>query len=766
MLSVNYENDENENDEENENKFSLIIRKPQEGKTYICTTSIELDKSKDIHLVLTMNTLSAGMQFFGRLEDVIGSSSIIVFNSHSKSAGDCHHAKTTKDVIKLLRKYQDIKVIVCCAHYSRFKTSLNDIFEDVKDSTQLKGRNFKIHIDEAHKYIPEYRNNIREFNESNIIRKIIGYTATPDNIYLNDKHDKLFYEIYVCDVKKELGIIRSPCYYGVKDCNHRILENEVDLTHIINLNNYESKTFKKFYGLNSKFNFGNEMSFFEYLKIVLPTLPIKQVGFSYNFVPAYHRKITHIETAHIILDNYNYSNIIIINGDGIQLYRGVNNKLTLIKKDIDIIRINEQHRKYLLEPSNIIQTLIKRTPNFPTFITGFTCVGMSVTLINEQLGHFDNIIMMHTHCSKVDLYQLCRFLFNYSSWSNINKEKISSKKSLLTCSSINVYNTLIDYEKYIETLIENNSGTRVRIDDDNNVETCEMSSSQIRRAELNNIVPITHGWRVIEVDTNIETDVDSDNNFYNKSAADFYKNITGKVCELRSKPKRDNTYTNFWACSLTHKTKIYTIDEINNAKESNGYWDSYFQLGKNKLNYCTRFFIGYYNLQDSTRYNIYMKYAKINDTHMNIINKYCSNKKDDDNLNEEVPIINDETENVSDNSTINDDNISINSNKSNKTQYKRDDNYAITYLQHGWKLQATLKNINFVCIFNKTNNTFETIDTNNKIIFNSLNKAHTYHLSIIKQTYPDFKPCNAWSVFKRLHDNNTLSSIDNFDNHK
>ena len=767
MSNTIFENDELSHNEENENKFSLIIRKPQEGKTSICISSIVLDKTRDFHVVTTTNTLSAGMQFFGRLEDVIGSSKIIVFNSDSTSAGNCHHAKDTNSVIKLLRNNPEIKVIVCCAHFSRFKKSLNDIFENVKDSIQLSGRNFKIHIDEAHKYIPEYRNHIREFNMCNMITNIIGYTATPNPIYSQDKNDKLFYEIYICDVEKELGIIRSPCYYGVKDCNYKIFENEFDLTQMVNSNHYDGNTFVKFYGSNSKFNFGNEILLFKFLNMVLPTLQVKQDEFSYNFVPAYHRKVTHIETANIILNHYPQSNIIIINGSGIQLFRGINHNLTLIKKGADIVCNDDTHKKYLLEPSNVIQTLIEKTRHFPTFITGFTCVGMSVTLINERLGHFDNIIMMHTHCSKVELYQLCRFLFNYSSWSNANKEKVQVKKSLLICSSNTVYNTIIDYENYIENLIEHNCGTYVRINDDDNIETCQPSDAQIRRSELNTITPITNGWRVIDVDTNIENDLDNENNFYNKSAEDFYKIITGKTCELRSKPKRDVNCPAFWACSLANKTKIRTVDEIDHAKGNAGFWDSYFQLGKNKLNYCTRFFIGYYNLQDNTKYKIYMKYAKIKESDMDIINKYCNKPATIDQrvlniVDEDATIIIDETSNISDETILNNDGLHHN------TQYKRPSDYAIKYLHHGWKLYANIKNVKFICKYNKITNTFEARDADNKtLIFNSINKAHTHHVSLVAQKYKGYITSrNAWDVFKLVNADNTLSPINNLDNHK
>ena len=46
---------------------------------------------------------------------------------------------------------------------------------------------------------------------------------------------------------------------------------------------------------------------------------------------------------------------------------------------------------------------------------------MSVTLINQELGNFDNVVFMHNHFTSENLYQLCRFLFNYMSWSEENK---------------------------------------------------------------------------------------------------------------------------------------------------------------------------------------------------------------------------------------------------------------------------------------------------------------------------------------------------------
>ena len=109
--------------EDIESKLSVVIRKPQEGKTFICITYITFDKTNSIHIVFTMNTLKAGMQFFGRMDELVGSKNIIIFNSNKNTAGECHHAKYVSDVLLLLTKNPNIKVIVCCAHEKRIRTA-------------------------------------------------------------------------------------------------------------------------------------------------------------------------------------------------------------------------------------------------------------------------------------------------------------------------------------------------------------------------------------------------------------------------------------------------------------------------------------------------------------------------------------------------------------------------------------------------------------------------------------------------------------------
>ena len=177
--------------DEVESKLSLVVRKPQEGKTFICISDITADKTRNIHIVLTMNTLSAGMQFFGRMEEIVGSKKIVVFNSKKQTAGDCLHAKSVTDANMLISKHPDIKVIVCCAHEKRIRDSIPQIFDLAADSTTFRqsGRKFVIHIDEAHKYIPENQEFVRRFNSSIVVKSITGYSGSPDGIWCNRQAD-------------------------------------------------------------------------------------------------------------------------------------------------------------------------------------------------------------------------------------------------------------------------------------------------------------------------------------------------------------------------------------------------------------------------------------------------------------------------------------------------------------------------------------------------------------------------------------------------
>jgi hypothetical protein len=643
------------------NKLSLIVRKAQEGKTFICINSILSDYSNDIHIVLTMNTLSAGMQFFCRMEKEIGCKSIIVFNSDKKSAGDCLHASNVDEIFKLIRKHNNIKVIVCCAHTKRFAESIHNILETASDSASFieAKRKFKLHIDEAHKYIVEYRNDVRKFNMDSMVVKITGYTATPDPIFSKDENDTLFYSILIRNIEEEFNIIRSGEYFGVKDCEKYIVENddcndemqvyanEFEVTPIpintvlLSLTESERRNGisaqKYWYGSRWLFNMGNEIELLSFYKYLLPRLNISNNDFSYHFTPAYTRKVTHYQVGDLILNTYPNANIIVINGnDNAALYRFIRisdrNIMRKIKSIKEVKPINEEHRKSLLEPSAQIQELIKEYPNCPTFVTGLMCVGMSITLVNPDIGNFDNIIMHHEHYKKEDVYQLNRYLFSYLKWSPESKAKIKRTKFYSYRQS--VYDMCLKEEEHIEKFNEF-GGKHVGLNEFYDPEIIPQTSGQIRREKLNSIKDC---FDIVIKRFEIDDDDEEDKVAQFERAKNYYRRITGKNITERSMPKPDEKEDpRFLACSLTKTKYVHTLSEINKNFNGDKTWDSHLQLRCNVTRYATRIYVGYNSLEDHTKYTLFIKSVVLKnrideENVLNIINEYGKKIKQSNNL--------------------------------------------------------------------------------------------------------------------------------------
>lgn len=641
-------------DEEIKSKISLVIRKPQEGKTFICITYIKQDKTRNIHIVMTMNTLSAGMQFFGRMEEEIGSKNIIVFNSKKETAGDCHHAKNIDEVFKLIMKYPNIKVIVCCAHEARFRTNKNKHLNSIPELLLLaedsfafmkSKRKFNIHIDEAHKYFVENVDSILYLNSSSMTESIIGYSGTPLNIWSKKPSDPLFYTILIRDVDAELAIIRSPHYFGVERCAFNVLDishDELLKTYKVDENlpvivSTRANTTKKqsiLYGKNFPFQLGNEIVFLSYINYILPKLEIDPNCFSYHYIPGYKRIATHYYIVELILKYYPTANVIVINGNGTELFRvksyakGETYKVKTGNQLLDEYKLTDECKK-LLEPSYMIQQLIKDTCNSPTFITGFDCVGMSITLINENIGNFDNVVMDHNHYltgsqySLDILYQLCRFVFNYMNWSEENRIKI--KETTIYLLNKDVLFACFEYEKNVERLCTEFTGKSCTLREVKGLEPEEPTELEQKKNALHSIrVMNPKIWKKFKVyDGNDDEEWDKVNK--------FYKDIMKKDIVKNSKPKMIN---GFWHCSTTKNVDKQTIDSINKLEKQS--WWSTFQL-LDRLSYA-RLFVGYENIDDPTEYTIYIKYVQLEDkeeTHKILqlygknTDKYINNSEDE-----------------------------------------------------------------------------------------------------------------------------------------
>lgn len=614
-------------------KLSITVRKPQEGKTFICINYIIEDKN-NIHIVITMNTLQSGIQFFGRMEKEISPNNIIVFNSNKKTAGKCLHAKEVAEIWTHI-KNNPIQVIICCAHDKRFINSIPNILNNYPHWFK---RCFKIHIDEAHAYIPIYRDYIRSYNESDIVDSIIGYSATPDGIWTKKSTDTLFHKILIRDIEKELNIIRTPDYFGVKCCDFKIFEDEEKMNHekIIELANISldisensfkranmnEKNMSTWYQEDFPFNIGNELLLLSFISILLPKIEITSNLFSYHFIPAYIRKATHYEIVEIVLKNFSTANVITINGNGFELYRINNLDNTSFKvissdeilntKNKKTIKYIEDHKLNLGEPSDMIQVMIRDYLNFPTFITGHQCVGMSVTLINETLGNFDSVIMAHQHYDNSIIYQLCRFLFNYMKWSPENKSKI--KKTKFYSLTRKVKEICLGYEEHVENISDNFAGKNVSLREIKGLEPEKPTEKELKNIYLNSITIGNHDniWKKFKVyDGN-------DDDMWDKTIKYCEENTKRKLCS-KSIPKKVNGY---YECSTTNSPAKRSTNDIEKLKKQA--WWSTFQLTKDNLSYV-RIFVGYDDLNDPNEYTIFVKCALLEDKehNKNILNKYC-----------------------------------------------------------------------------------------------------------------------------------------------
>lgn len=615
--------------DEIESKLSLVIRKPQEGKTFICISSIVNDKNKNIHIVLTMNTLDAGMQFFGRLQNDIDPTRIVVFNSKKQTAGDCNHAKDVSSILDLINN-KDIKVIVCCAHEKRIRDSLPQLFRLISQFNKFKEHNIKfvIHVDEAHAYMPANRKHIREFNDCHYVSAIKGYTATSDQIFVIKKSDKLFYRIHVVDTKDEFDIIRSPNYFGVKDCeftiynnlNHEILIEESAIDPIIPSDTFryagmQVNNISNWYNSNWYFDLGNELLLLSFVKHILPILNLPSDSFTYNFMPAYTRKATHYECMKLIIRQYPTSNVIVMNGEGLRLWRLTSSGSVDVLVDSKDIRENvekiasvrerKNQEAALREPAYMIQQLIKDFPNCPTFVTGFTCVGMSVTLINQNIGNFDNVIMAHQHYSRDKLYQLCRFLFKYDSWSSENRAKI--KRTHFHSLTETVRDECIQYEEHIETICTDFAGKTCTLNEINGGQADELSERERKMDAINSVTLINKGklWKKFKV-------YDGNDDEQWQKALQFYEILLDKKCTGKSMPTKNEE--GFYRSSDSHGLGVQAISTFTSLE--NEKWTNRFALRKDILSYA-RIFVGYDNLSDPTEYTIFIKYALLEDNDFN-----------------------------------------------------------------------------------------------------------------------------------------------------
>ena len=222
---------------------------------------------------------------------------------------------------------------------------------------------------------------------------------------------------------------------------------------------------------------------------------------------------------------------------------------------------------------------------------------MSVTLIKESLGNFDNFVMCHSQYETTPdiLYQLCRFLCNYSMW----KDNSKLKKTRFYCSNKNIYDLCIQEEETVDR-IKQFGGCNI------SKEEAIGKSSDIK--EKNNLFKSMKKYVTISV-TEFKfwkTCGSSSEEIWEKVNR-FYKESNGSDLKGRSMPEKNDN--GFYECSLAKEKKVQSNIEID-RKLSNWEWHSNFALVQNKYNYA-RVYVGYDNIERSNAYTIWVRSCKL-----------------------------------------------------------------------------------------------------------------------------------------------------------
>lgn len=566
----------------------LIVRKPQEGKTFICLKDIEQSAGM-LHVIVTMNTIKSSNQFMSRAEEKFGKE-ICTLNSKSK----------TKDA---LAAHQDIikkkkNIVIMCAHPTRFNNSIISLLELLDDSIRF-GRKIRIHIDEAHAYVPAFREKIIQMNTFPVIDRIILYSATPFPIW--DDVDSLFRNLYVININEQYEIRKSEEYYGVKDCLFEIgfadEQTEYDTgipgDFISRWGNekqkklLENRRTNNWYSGAYPFQIGNEISYINYVEKTLPKLNeiISNESYSLNFIPAYLRKLTHYKIMELVLDHFDRAVVVVVNGDGTRVFYNGRDVSSKIKQSYFPPEENE--------PSQQLENIIKEFPNRPVFITGFHCVSMSVTLISENTGNFDTVIMAHEQYISTPevLYQLCRFVFNYISWKKESKLKI--KKTKLFVKNDESFRICIDYEKQIEKIDAELSGS-LRTKQEVIGEVPIKKRKEPKEITQKPLEPFStvHKLKTFRVE---EGDDPMD---VLKKVKLFYKSFVGNLPTEKSIPKLED---GFYKCSTTKSAEIQEgVDKLKAWLKSIKF-DSNLALKEGRYKYA-RIYVAYDDKTDNSEY--------------------------------------------------------------------------------------------------------------------------------------------------------------------
>lgn len=380
------------------NIFFICVLLTQFGKTFNAIERIKFDmlnQPDSLAVILTMNTILANKQFASRLEtfcnDNGGPDSVVVFNSDKKYKGPFKHvSKLGELVFEVLRVRP--KIIVMCSNKIRFA----DVVEFLKiiDEPHSSGgiKNAFLYFDELHAYLNwELRAQIEEISQLQIVKRIIGLTATPDAIFAAVKGWDRINLIY------QEGDFDISTYVGISDMAFKIV------------NDFER--FASPYKAPGCMDHDTKLiETIGFARHVLDKNPYILAPKNRVFCPAHVSCQSHAEMRDLLFEkNKNIVVVLIaggvwksgeqITGKTIQYYE------TPESETPTTVPISSQDNE---EFSQTLPRMInERSLNERCIvITGHICIGMGQTFTSPEFGSFTHAIIGHMDLNNDAIYQL------------------------------------------------------------------------------------------------------------------------------------------------------------------------------------------------------------------------------------------------------------------------------------------------------------------------------------------------------------------------
>tara|TARA_Y100000389_G_C17470324_1_gene529902 strand:- start:3652 stop:5049 length:1398 start_codon:yes stop_codon:yes gene_type:complete len=382
-------------------KFTLITNLTQSGKTMQCIHKIETELNLDIregrslHIVFTINTLLNEIQFLSRLRNIATThGKILIISSKNQVAKNDKkifiHAKNIETAQQIINS-NNIRIVIMCNNRTRISTYMDLI--DYLDTAQVQIKRVLIYFDEIHKYIDSYRRiqSVREqieilCHDYQIVEKIIGVTATPNAVFIEDSPN--------------WGSIQQTLYLPVKLNNYTDISNAQHT--IIQSPDYDIQAM-----LPDSKDLDCSVLYTKYVMTLHPEVlnePRARV-----FAPALFTKKSHFALRKVVFDQKWNAVVIVLNSTEKTLSY-FENEYDLIDKENTMVKVTLIGGQYSTkEVSDVISQIIQDSNliDRPIVFTGLYCVGVGQTLTNVGFGTFTSAIISDSSVDSNDaVYQL------------------------------------------------------------------------------------------------------------------------------------------------------------------------------------------------------------------------------------------------------------------------------------------------------------------------------------------------------------------------